>query len=288
MIQSMTGYARREVQGEAGWLTLELRSVNHRFFDAHLRLPEPMRPLEPKLRRRIGERVKRGRVDLSLGRQEGPGAAGALSLNQAFARRLVDAAQSLRAESADVGPIDPFDVLRWPGVVNESAPDADRLAAEATALVDYAVGDLLADRRGEGERIAALLRERLASIDRHVEQIRARLPVVRERLASQGRARIRALDMDLGEERSNKVLVGMLQKVDVAEELDRLQSHIVATDAALTREEPVGRRLDFLMQEFNREANTLGSKPVDAETARAVIEVKVLIEQMREQVQNVA
>jgi uncharacterized protein (TIGR00255 family) len=288
MIQSMTGYARRESRGEAGWLTLEMRSINHRFFEAQLRLPEPARKLEAALRRLIGDRIKRGRVDVSLRILELPSARSGLSVDQALAEELIGAAQSVAAVSADAMPVNPFDVLRWPGVIREPAADADKLGAEVGALVKAGLDDLLADRRAEGERVAAMLRERLASIDGYVDAIRLRLPVIQTRLTKQARLRIEALDEGIGEDRLSKVLAGALQKMDVAEELDRLQSHIAAVDAALKRDEPVGRRLDFLMQEFNREANTLGSKPVDAETARAVIEIKVLIEQMREQVQNVA
>ncbi|HET6654904.1 MAG TPA: YicC/YloC family endoribonuclease [Gammaproteobacteria bacterium] len=283
----MTGYARGERRGDWGVMTLELRSINHRYLETHFRLPEPVRGLEANLRQQIGARIKRGKVDVLLRLEQTVAADGGLVVNEALAADVAAAAQSLAGQIANPAPLNPLDVLRWPGVVREPTVDVERLGAAVNELLAATLDDLTQNRRAEGGRIDGLLRERATGIGGRVAEVRERLPAVREQMKAKLLGRLAELDLKPDDDRLNQELVYTAQKIDVAEELDRLDSHITELEQALERDEPVGRRLDFLMQEFNREANTLGSKSADTETTHAAVEIKVLIEQMREQVQNV-
>ncbi|HET7569157.1 MAG TPA: YicC/YloC family endoribonuclease [Gammaproteobacteria bacterium] len=283
----MTGYARGESRGPWGALTVELRSINHRYLETAFRLPEPLRGLEAELRRQIGGRIKRGKVDVAVRLEATAAAAGALTVDHELAAAVAAAAQGVAAQIDNVAPLDPLDLLRWPGVVREPAVNVDELAAAAAELLAATLEDLVASRRAEGDRIDAMLRERAGAIGEYVAAVRVRLPAVREQLRARLLTRLEELNLTPDDDRLSQELVYTAQRIDVAEELDRLDSHIVELEKALTRSEPVGRRLDFLMQEFNREANTLASKSQDTETTQAAVEIKVLIEQMREQVQNV-
>lgn len=287
MIQSMTGYARGESRGDWGTLTLELRSINHRYLETHFRLPEPVRGLEADLRERIAAAIKRGKVDCLLRYEAPPAAAAGLALDDDVAAAVVGAAEALAARIDKPAALDPLDVMRWPGVVRERAVDIDRVGGEISHLLAAALDNLVASRQAEGGRLDALLRERAEAIGVLVAGVRERLPAVREQIHARLLARLAELDLAPDDDRLNQELVIAAQRMDVAEEMDRLDSHIRELEAALKRDEPVGRRLDFLMQEFNREANTLASKSQDTETTHAAVEIKVLIEQMREQVQNV-
>ncbi|HET7369565.1 MAG TPA: YicC/YloC family endoribonuclease [Gammaproteobacteria bacterium] len=283
----MTGYARGETRGDWGVITLELRSINHRYLETHFRLPEPVRGLEAELRQQIGARIKRGKVDILLRLEQTASVDGGLVVNEALAAEVAAAAESLATQTANSSPLNPMDILRWPGVVREPTVDVERLGSAISELLAATLDDLVANRRAEGGRIDGLLRERATGIGRYVAAVRARLPAVREQLKTKLLGRLAELDLTPDDDRLNQELVYTAQKIDVAEELDRLDSHVTELEKALKRSEPVGRRLDFLMQEFNREANTLGSKSADTETTHAAVEIKVLIEQMREQVQNV-
>ncbi len=284
----MTAFARREARTGAGTLVWELRSVNHRYLDVSVRLPEELRALEPAVRERVGARLRRGKVDCALRFQPEAAVAAAVSLNRELAGRLADlardAATLLGPESAPPGP---FDLLRWPGVVREEPADLGPVQAEALALLDAALDELEATRAREGARIEALLRERIAAMRPLVARARERRPQVIEAALGRWRERLRELGGEPEPGRLEQELALQAQRLDVAEELDRLEAHLDEAEAVLGRGEPVGRRLDFLMQELNREANTLAAKSADAETTRIAVELKVLIEQMREQVQNV-
>ncbi|HET7307521.1 MAG TPA: YicC/YloC family endoribonuclease [Gammaproteobacteria bacterium] len=283
----MTGYARGESRGRWGTLTVELRSINHRYLETGFRLPEPLRGLEAELRRQIGGRIKRGKVDVAVRLDAASAAAGTLTVDYELAAAVAAAARSVATQIEKFAPLDPLDLLRWPGVVREPAVNVDELAAAAADLLAATLEDLVANRRAEGARIDTMLRERAATIGGYVAAVRARLPAVREQLRVRLLTRLQELNLTPDDDRLSQELVYTAQRIDVAEELDRLDSHIAELEKALQRSEPVGRRLDFLMQEFNREANTLASKSQDTETTQAAIEIKVLIEQMREQVQNV-
>jgi uncharacterized protein (TIGR00255 family) len=287
MLKSMTGFARAERTTSAGLLAWEIRSVNHRYLEVGLRLPEELRPLESEFRRAIGTAARRGKVDASFYVRPGPAAGRELALDSDLLDALIERAGAVRRRLGAEGRIDAVDLLRWPGVVREAERDAAGLAAAATELLAETLAAFTASRAGEGERIAEMLRSRASQVTAIVGAIAARLPDVQARIRAKMQERLAALRAEVNPERLEQEVAILLQKMDVAEELDRLGSHVDELSSTLASGDAVGRKLDFLMQEFNREANTLSSKSQDVETTRQAVELKVLIEQMREQVQNV-
>ena len=288
MIRSMTGFARRERQGPWGTLTCELRSVNHRYLELSLRLPEDLRGLENEARQILGGLLRRGKVDAGVYLRGSTATVAALELNASLAEQvLARAAEVHRIAGGTAGSIDPLDVLRWPGVIRETERDISPLAAEATALLRETAADLNAARAREGARIREMLAQRCEALREIVATLRARLPELSARIRTRVAERVAQLGTQVDPERLEQEIVLLAYKMDVEEELDRVGSHLTETLQVLDSKEPAGRRLDFLMQEFNREANTLSSKSQDVEMTRAAVDMKVLIEQMREQVQNV-
>jgi uncharacterized protein (TIGR00255 family) len=289
MIRSMTGFARAERDAAWGSVAWELRSVNHRYLETGLRLPEELRALETRFRQQVAARLKRGKVDCTL--RVGWTAAGdrELALDLELAARVAEAAESIRGRVGALAPPGTMDLLRWPGVVREQERDLEPVAELAADALAQALDELDAARHREGERLAVALADRCDAIAALVAQVRAALPAIRAGLRSRLLERLGTLDLEVEPQRLEQELAIQLGKMDVDEELDRLASHIAEVRRILAAgaDEANGRRLDFLMQEFNREANTLGSKSVDSETTRIAVELKVLIEQMREQVQNV-
>ena len=284
MIRSMTAFASGERATAWGTLGCELRAVNHRFLEVGVRLPEELRALEPALRERIGTRVARGKLDLTL-RLRPPETGEALQLDPARVDALAALAQALQARfpALQVGLTD---LLAFPGVVQGGGVDTAALQAEAMALLDTVLAAFVAAREREGGALAAGMRERVDAIAALAADVRALVPVIRMGQRQKLEARLADLAQPADPGRLEQELVLWLQKLDVEEELDRLDSHLEEARRVLGVPEAVGRRLDFLMQEFNREANTLGSKSVDARTSQASVDLKVLIEQLREQVQN--
>ncbi len=285
----MTGYARRELRGEglAIGIAWELRSLNHRYLDLSLRMPEEFRSLESKVRSLLGESLHRGKVEASLRVLSAESAAGQqLELDQALLGQLLGAIDKVRRQVSDPGMVDPMGVLSWPGVLVSPTPDLAPLVARAVDLLRAALGDLLEAREREGERIREVLEERAAAIAVQASTVREQAPALRDALRARLIRRLANLNVEFEEGRLEQELAIGLTRIDVDEELDRLQGHLDDLQHALAEGGPVGRRLDFLMQEFNREANTLGSKAQDTRGTRAAVELKVLIEQMREQVQN--
>ena len=287
MLRSMTGFARAERTTAAGLLAWEIRGVNHRYLEVSLRLPEELRAFEAGFRRAIGVAARRGKVDAALWLRPGTVPSRDLLVDESLIDRLIDATQAIQRRLGDAGRIDAVDLLRWPGVVREPERDPGPLAQAAEALLGEALAAFVASRTGEGERIAEMLRSRGQGVRRIVESVAARLPDVQSRIRAKMRERLAALGAEGNPERLEQEIAILVQKMDVAEELDRLGSHVTELGATLAADDAVGRKLDFLMQEFNREANTLSSKSQDIETTRAAMELKVLIEQMREQIQNV-
>jgi uncharacterized protein (TIGR00255 family) len=287
MITSMTGFARGEVTGPWGTLTCELRSVNHRFLESQFRLPEELRGCEGDLRQALARDLKRGKVDCTVHLREAEGAARALDVDDAALARLVARLKEVAAALPEQPTIDALDVLRWPGVIRETEVDADSLKAALGTLVAATVRELAAARAREGVRLRDLISERCAALEGLVAQVRARLPEVHARVRNRLADRVAELQGQIDKDRIEQEIVMLLQRLDVAEELDRLTGHIAETRRIVASGEPAGRRLDFLMQEFNREANTLSSKSQDLDTTRIAVDMKVLIEQMREQVQNI-
>src|SRR5687767_3551074 len=287
MLKSMTGFARAERTTPAGLLAWEIRSVNHRYLEVGLRLPEELRPLESEFRRAIGTAARRGKVDASFYVRPGPAADRELSLDSGLLDALIERAGAVRRRLGAEGRIDAVDLLRWPGVVREAERDAAGLAAPATELLAKTLAAFTASRASEGERIVEMLRSRASQVTAIVGAIGARLPEVQSRIRAKMQERLAALRAEVNPERLEQEVALLLQKMDVAEELDRLRSHVDELAATIASGDAVGRKLHFLMQEFNREANTLSSKSHDVETTKQAVELKVLIEQMREQIQNV-
>jgi uncharacterized protein (TIGR00255 family) len=286
-LRSMTAFARQETQGDYGTLALELRSVNHRYLEVSTRLPEDLRVLESALRERIGAALSRGKVDCTLRFTPAAAAAGQLTLNHALASTLAQLSREVDSLVYDAAPVNSMDILRWPGVLQAPAPDLDQLHADALALLDRTVVELNESRAREGAKLAELINQRCDAMAAQLPLVRARLPEVQARFRERLHERLADVKAELDSQRLEQELVIFAQRIDVAEELDRLDTHIGEVRRVLGQKQPVGRRLDFLMQELNREANTLGSKSADTETTRVAVELKVLIEQMREQVQNI-
>ncbi|MGN8198437.1 YicC/YloC family endoribonuclease [Salinisphaera sp. RV14] len=282
----MTGFARREAQGEWGELVWELRSVNHRYLDVSARLPEPLRALEPAIREQVGQYVGRGKVEVTA-RLATARPDQSIEIDSERLAAVSAAVDTVRSSVIDCRAPDALQLLTFSGVQKEIEPDTETLQAAALESLNTALADLRDMRAAEGARLADMLVTRADAIGQHAQAVRRRVPDVRAEQADKLRARLAEMDIEADPARVETELVMAAQRMDVAEELDRLGAHIEALKHALTRDEPIGRRLDFLMQEFNREANTLGSKSVDAEVTGHAVEMKVLIEQMREQVQNI-
>ena len=285
-ISSMTGYARGRCDSPAGELQLELRTVNHRYLDISLRVPEELRALENPLRAKLKDALGRGKVEAYVRLRSATDEAAPLDINRAALAQLASAVRDVEGEFPEAISVDPVAILRWPGVLREADMDMSALSQAFSQLADSTIADLQAARRDEGQRMAEVIAARLDSIESLIEQVQVRLPVQaqlwREKLEQR---LIEMTDMEI--ERREQALVQFVQRLDVDEEIERLKSHVAAVRAELDNSEPVGRKLDFFMQEFNREANTLGSKSMDAELTKLAVELKVVIEQMREQVQNI-
>jgi uncharacterized protein (TIGR00255 family) len=288
MIRSMTGFARVEQQYEFGRLSWEMRSVNHRYLDFGLRLPEEFRRLETEIRTCLGQYLSRGKIDATLRLTTEPGTtSSSLELNAGLARELLEVHSELSLLTGEDHRPDLGQILKWPGLVEEKRPDPAPLQTAAMELLVLAAQELQAGRGREGEQMANAIRERLEGVASLTANIRLWLPVIRTGLKEKMLERVAALKQPLEPGRVEQEVVILAQKIDVDEELDRLDAHVEEVYRVLELDEPVGRRLDFLMQEFNRESNTLSSKSIDQRTTQAAVDLKVLIEQMREQVQKV-
>jgi len=286
-LNSMTGFGRIEAQAPDGQLEIEMRSVNHRYLDLQIRLPEGFRAFEQELRQLISTSVKRGKVDTTVSFSSYQDEKHAPQLNLERAREVVAQLESVAHQIANPARIDPMAVLRMPGVLEESPIDIDANLAATKDALQVALEQLMRSRATEGTKVRALLEERCRDIETIVAGVQQRLPSVLTDIRNRIQQRIESLQVQVDQERLEQELAIIAQKLDVAEEMDRLTAHVAEVRATMDSDEPVGRRLDFLMQELNREANTLGSKSADTETTQAAVNLKVLIEQMREQVQNV-
>ncbi len=288
MIRSMTGFARRERQGPWGTLTCEIRTVNHRYLEVSLRLPDDLRGIENDARQLLGASLRRGKVDASVYMRSTSAVSTTLELNTPLVEQVLKSAHDVgRMLGGNPAAMNPMDVLRWPGAVREAERDLEPVFGEALELIRETVAQLNDTRAREGGRIREMLQSRCQGLVEGVALVRARLPEVSARIRAKVSERVAQLGAQVDPERLEQELVLLAYKMDVEEELDRLGSHVTETLRVLDSTEPAGRRLDFLMQELNREANTLSSKSQDVETTRAAVDMKVLIEQMREQVQNV-
>lgn len=287
MIKSMTGFARAEASGEWGRAVWELRSVNHRYLDISFRLPEEMRGLEQDLRQAVAACVRRGKLEIGFRFTAQGAAIGEFSVDQQRLTSLKAAVAASAEVMGDMAAPDPMRVLAWPGVVNQQAPDLSALQAAARELFNSALAQLDATRIREGEQLEAVICERCELLEQGVSEVRMRYPQVRDAWRDKLQQRCADLGVDVDPGRLEQELAMAAQRLDVEEELQRLSGHVSEVRKALKRKEAIGRRLDFLMQELNREANTLSSKSQDGDMTRVAVEMKVAIEQMREQVQNI-
>ncbi len=287
MIYSMTAYARKEIKGDWGSAVWEIRSVNQRYLETYFRLPEQFRGLEPILRERFRKRLARGKVECHLRFEANPAAKGELSINQDLAKQVINAANQVMSLTGEESRLNPFQVMNWPGVMETPEQDMDAVNKALLDGFNEGLADFIEARGREGENMKDLIVTRLDAITEQVVKVRARMPEIlvwqRERLMT----KFEDAKVELEATRVEQELILLAQKSDVAEELDRLDSHVKEANNILKKGGACGRKLDFMMQEFNRESNTLASKSISTDITASGVELKVLIEQMREQIQNI-
>ncbi|WP_251975929.1 YicC/YloC family endoribonuclease [Salinicola avicenniae] len=282
---SMTAFSRQTCDADWGSLQLELRSVNQRYLEPHFRLADSLRDLEPHFREALRSRLARGKVECTL-RFDPAEASAAPGINEDQLDALSQVLTQVRGRLPEAPMPNALELLAHPGIMATQRMDLDTVKAAARELFDAALQDLTTGRAREGERLAELIRERLTGVREQVATVRTHLPAILERQRTQLLERLETAKAELDPQRLEAEMVLVAQKADVAEELDRLETHVTEVERQLKQKGPIGRRLDFLMQELNREANTLSSKAIVADTTRCAVELKVLIEQMREQIQN--
>lgn len=287
MIYSMTGYAALTRDLPLGTLNLELRSVNHRYLDVSFRAPEEFRAFEPAMREMLGAKLTRGKLECRIGFNRAATAPSVLELNPALFSRLVELDAQVKAKLPSATSLSVSDVLRWPGMFGSDSLPLEELREHCLALLGQAIDDFTASRGREGEKLKSLILERVARIEVLAKEVSPRIPALVAAQQEKFSQRLRDAGVTLDEERIRQELVMFASRVDVEEELGRLGTHVTEVRRVLDRGGAVGKRLDFLMQELNREANTLGSKSTDTTVSQTSMELKVLIEQMREQVQNI-
>ena len=285
-IHSMTAFARESTPTAQGVLTVELRTVNHRYLDCSFKMPDTLRALEPKLRESAGNKLARGKVDCLVRLQSGPDRGAELRINSEQLDALVAASAEIASRMETAVPTS-LDVLHFPGICTAPDQSEEELQKATTSLFKDALNALAKSRRREGEKLSTMVLDRLDQLEKEVASTRALVPELRQQQRDKVIARIEDLGVEVDQGRLEQELVYLAQKADVDEELDRLDAHVSEVRRALKKGGPCGRRLDFLMQELNREANTLSSKSTSSSTTQNAVELKVLIEQMREQIQNI-
>ncbi|WP_299182215.1 YicC/YloC family endoribonuclease [uncultured Neptuniibacter sp.] len=286
MTRSMTAFARQEAEHEWGSLSWEIRSVNHRYLEPHLRLPENLKELEGFLREKLRKTLSRGKVECTL-RFNPEAKVQQLVVNESYAQEVIQAAETLQGMLKEHQPVEPLELLRWPGVLQDVKLDMDLVKNSAKTLFEKALEDLLEGRSREGVELANLINQRLDAISEIVAEVREKMPQILQNQRDNLNQRLEEFKAELDEARIEQEIALIAQKADVDEEMDRLDTHVQEVRRVLKQKGPIGRRLDFLMQELNREANTLSSKSIVASTTQCAVELKVLIEQMREQIQNI-
>ena len=287
MTASMTAFSRRHRDFAEGRLVWEIRSVNHRYLDVHLKLPDDLRSAEPSCREQINDQLGRGRIDAALRFEPVTTADQTTDVSVQALEALSRAIDTVANTIPQTGKVDPCEVLRWPGVLEQSSTDFDSLAVSAVELLDESLQDLVASRQREGARLADMIRKRILSAREVLSNLRNQLPDIEQDMKTRWQRRLSELGDDVDAARIAQEQAMLLTRADVSEELDRLDTHLAEVERILNGGKSVGRRLDFLMQELNREANTLGSKANDLRNTNASVDLKVLIDQMREQVQNI-
>jgi uncharacterized protein (TIGR00255 family) len=286
MIYSMTAFARNELRGDFGLLVCEIRSVNHRYLEPNFRLSDAVRALEMPLREQLRQQLSRGKIDVSIKHEAIESNLSNIHINQELAARLVEAASQIDKLARHAAPLNAADILRLPGVVCVAEPNQQQLITATNTLFTQTLNDFIAMREREGNALSVFITQRLEAIEAECDKVRQRMPTILAHYQQRLLSRLQEVKAEFNQERLEQEMVLFAHKIDVAEELDRLSAHLVEIIRVLAQGGAVGRKLDFLMQELNREANTLGSKSVSADSSLSSVELKVLIEQMREQIQN--
>ncbi|WP_424405401.1 YicC/YloC family endoribonuclease [Pasteurella sp. PK-2025] len=285
MIYSMTAFARLELKQDWGDAVWEIRSVNQRYLETFFRLPEQFRGLENNLREKLRQRLTRGKIECTLRIDNKKQVATELTLNKDLAQQVIQSLQWIKSQAGE-GELNLTDVLRYPGVVEAPEQDLDLISQSLLNAFDHLLNDFIAMRAREGEKLQSLIQQRLDAIHLEAEKVRSKMPEILQWQRDRLLQRFEEINLQADPQRLEQELVLLAQRVDVAEELDRLQLHVKETHAILHKGGAIGRKLDFMMQELNREANTLASKSINTEVTNSAVELKVLIEQMREQIQN--
>ncbi|ARU66292.1 YicC family protein [Histophilus somni] len=285
MIYSMTAFARVEIKKEWGDAVWEIRSVNQRYLETFFRLPEQFRGLENTLREKLRQKLARGKIECSLRIDTKKQTVLNLNLNQKFAKQVIQSLQYIKAQAGE-GEINLMDILRYPGVVETPEQDLDSIIEDLLQAFDDLLVEFIATRAREGEKVQKLIEQRLMAISVETQKVRSFMPEILQWQRDRLQQRFDEIQLQADTQRIEQEMVLLAQRIDIAEELDRLQLHVKETYAILHKGGAVGRKLDFMMQELNRESNTLASKSINADITSSAVELKVLIEQMREQIQN--
>ncbi len=283
----MTGYANADVELPELRINCELRSVNHRYLDISFKIPEKFRFMEPEIRSRLQSGLGRGKIECLLSYKHSSGSSSSIAINDEVLQELINTIKKIDSSTGSTGHYSAMDILNWPGVQQEQTIEQDSLKHDLVELIDTTLNKLKTVRQQEGGQLAKLIEQRCHKIEQLVKQASSLMPKTIEALQNKLKIKIETIAAQPDPDRLEQELVYLAQKMDVEEELDRLATHVQEVLATLKKNEPVGRRLDFLMQEMNREANTLGSKSANIDMTNIAIELKILIEQMREQIQNI-
>lgn len=287
MIHSMTAYGRVENSEGQNSISCEIRSVNHRYSEISIRLPEELRPLEQKIRDHISGKIKRGKIECNIRIEKHNAYDEALSINQDLLKNIIEASKRINSDLSTSAPLDSLDLLRWPGVLEKSTLDVKEIDKLLFPLVNEAIDIVIDTRQREGEKIKKMLTDRCTKIKEIINNVQKQIPDILKNYRKKLTQRVQEISDEIDNDRLEQELLFLSQKADIEEEIDRLGAHVDEVVRVIDRKEPVGRRLDFLMQEMNRESNTLGSKSNHIYTSNASVELKVVIEQMREQIQNI-
>ena len=283
----MTAYGRVENSEGQNSISCEIRSVNHRYSEISIRLPEELRPLEQKIRDHISGKIKRGKIECNIRIEKHNAYDESLSINQDLLKNIIEAAKRINSDLSTSAPLDSLDLLRWPGVLEKSTLDAEEIGKLLFPLVNEAIDIVIDTRQREGEKIKKMLTDRCTKIKEIISNVKKQIPDILKNYRKKLTQRVQEISDELDNDRLEQELLFLSQKADIEEEIDRLGAHVDEVVRVIDRKEPIGRRLDFLMQEMNRESNTLGSKSNHIYTSNASVELKVVIEQMREQIQNI-
>ena len=287
MIHSMTAYGRVENSEGQNSISCEIRSVNHRYSEISIRLPEELRPLEQKIRDHISGKIKRGKIECNIRIEKHNAYDESLSINQDLLKNIIEASKRINSDLSTSAPLDSLDLLRWPGVLEKSTLDVEEIGKLLFPLVKEAIDIVIDTRQREGEKIKKMLTDRCTKIKEIISNVKKQIPDILKNYRKKLTQRVQEISDELDNDRLEQELLFLSQKADNEEENDRLGAHVDEDVRVIDRKEPIGRRLDFLMQEMNRESNTLGSKSNHIYTSNASVELKVVIEQMREQIQNI-